>query len=153
MVDVEPTHVITVDEPHPTGELAPRGLKQQMIMVRHQAKGVDLERAAFDQRADAIQEHPAVLVVEERAHPRHAARHDVVARAFEFDPRCSTHSLTHYAGDWVGSKEKLTVDTRSQAGHRSALRRYRARRDPAPVTLGRAGDVVLRRAAAGLDAH
>jgi hypothetical protein len=55
--DIEMTHEI--------GEIAKRSFHQQMEMVRHQGKGVELDRVDIERPRKKTQKHQAVILTQE----------------------------------------------------------------------------------------
>lgn len=68
-----------------------RSPQQEMIVIRHQAEGMDLENAELHQWLDDPQERSPVVLVQKRGHPGDPTRHHVIGRTRILDAYSSTH--------------------------------------------------------------
>jgi hypothetical protein len=75
---VELERVCAVQELHARGEIVESRLDDEVVVVAHQAEGVDLPVVAPDSKEAQAQELPAVVVVPVDARAVHAFRGDVV---------------------------------------------------------------------------
>jgi hypothetical protein len=91
--EVESVRVLPAQLLHPAGQFPDRSRQENVIVVGHQAVGVDLQRACLHKVAETREEDPAILVIQERRHSRHATRHDVAAGASKFDLHGSAQFL------------------------------------------------------------
>ena len=88
---VEMLRIPTVQAMHPPGEGWKSGLQQKMVVVPHQAIGVEEPRLIGDDRGENVQEKTAIGGISKDRSPLMAPAGDVVERARELQAKRSRH--------------------------------------------------------------
>jgi hypothetical protein len=87
---VEPLGIVAVQNLHPVGEIGPRCIDYEVVVVRHQAERLAGPVVALDDEREQAEEVPPVVVVVVDRHLRDPARSDVkepVRQARSGNPR------------------------------------------------------------------
>jgi hypothetical protein len=88
---VEPLRVATVQALEAGGQLRDRRFEDEVVVVRHQAEGMEAPVVATDDEAEEPEEEPAVVVVPVDRDPPGAARSHVEEPVLEDVARRSCH--------------------------------------------------------------
>ena len=99
MAAVECGGVDGIKARHAAREVGLGGLHQQVVVVVHQAVGVEPPALLLNLLAEALQEPPPVLIVEKDRCPRVAARGEMVERPGKFEPQRASHDVGREAAD------------------------------------------------------
>lgn len=88
---VEPLRVVAVHVAHERGEVAFRGLDEQVVVIAHEDVGVENRIVKSETIGEVFQEGETVSVVEKDFLSSVASSGDVIKCAFEFDAKRSCH--------------------------------------------------------------
>ncbi len=99
---VEGAGIATVEKLHGGGEIGPRRLDEEMVMIGHQDEGVQAPAVVLHRASEPLQPLLAVAII---AHDRSAfiaARHDMVEGTRELDAKRSCHgpNVTGMGSRW-----------------------------------------------------
>ncbi len=77
--------------PHRLPQIAARGAREQVVMIAHEAVGVDFERESLAALSEPFEEGPTVPLGGENRAPGSAPIHDVISGALVVDAEWSSH--------------------------------------------------------------
>lgn len=89
---IEPLRVNVIQIAHCSGEIAQRCLKQEMIVVGHQAESMDLELPHFRCFGETFEKQSVVAGMIKNFLPRVAAVHDMINSAGILNAKRPRHS-------------------------------------------------------------
>jgi hypothetical protein len=110
---VPPVHVLgveAIDVVHDLGDIAAWCVKDQMIVIAHQAIGEALCAKLLESDDKNHQEAPSIDVVDEDRLPSVAPCHYVIDRAAEYDSMFSTHAPVRYKPKALRQRAKILAN-------------------------------------------